>query len=627
VGALRDRLQSHSNVVDPFAAGAAAPARADIQVLAATWLIAAAYLAIHIRSGWIPHDEGTIAHSAERALMGQLPHRDFVDLYTGGLTFLHAAAFRVLGISLLVPRLVLYGFALVWLPAVYWIARRFLEPVGAAGVTLAAVAWSLPHYFTALPSWYNLFFATFMAAGLLRFVETDRVLYLFLAGLAAGLSVTFKVSGLFAVAAGLLSLLYIEAGNRPRNSAEGVGSRHYAVLLSVILIGFLTLLLLLLRSQAGLEVLFHFFVPALAATGLIGWIEWAGGVSRTGERLARTLKLIAPFAAGAAVPLAAFVVPYAAVGAVGNLVDGVFIRPAQRLTDVAWLPPPLLILLPALAIIAVLLWRLFGRLPPRRAAAWGVILLLVFGLAPGVALVWVDAAQAAIPVVVAAGAALVAKQPVNGAVPATARVQAGILILVLSLCTLIQFPYAYRIYFLYVAPLLALVLAAVYRLIPRPPRAVAVGVLAFSTAFGSIWLNHRNPYGGLHYNSRDAEAELTLGRAGGLRVSEADAAVYDRVVALLQTHAENDYAYAGPDAPEVYFLSGLTNPTPYLFEFFTRSDLERDLARAMDSLAISVIAINRAPQFTRPFSDDFMGRLQQVYPNAEAVGKYVVRWR
>jgi hypothetical protein len=137
------------------------PAGLDLKVLAGTWAIAAVYLALFIKGGWIPHDEGTIAHSAERALMGQLPHRDFVELYTGGLTYLHAAAFKLLGINLLVPRLVLYGFALLRVPFVYWIARRFVRPLAAAGVTLAAVAWSLPNYFAAMPSWYNLFFATF----------------------------------------------------------------------------------------------------------------------------------------------------------------------------------------------------------------------------------------------------------------------------------------------------------------------------------------------------------------------------------------------------------------------------------------------------------------------------------
>jgi hypothetical protein len=605
------------------------PAGLDLRMLVAVWAIAAAYLALFIRGGWIPHDEGTLAHSAERALMGQLPHRDFVELYTGGLTYLHAAAFKFLGINLLVPRIVLYGFALLWVPIVYWIARRFVRPLAAAGVTLAAVAWSLPNYFTAMPSWYNMFFATFMAAALLRFLETSRSGYLMLAGLAAGLSVTVKVSGLFAVAAGILSLIYIETDTWPTDGGPpGSRSRHHSVLASVVLMGFLALLLLLLRSQVGLEVLFHFFVPALFTTALIGWLEWTKPPSRLTRRLHRSLKLLSPFVLGLSIPIALLTAPYIVLGAWSDLVDGVLIRPAQRLTNVAWLPPPLLLLVPALALIATLLWRVFGKLQPLRAATSGIVLLFVFGLAPGVALVVVGAAQTAIPVAVVAGVVLILKRQSDGIVVPTLRRQAGVLILILSLCTLIQFPYAYRIYFLYVAPLFILVLVAVYRLMPVPPRAAAAGVLTFSIAFSSLWLSYRNPYSrGFHYTALDSKAELKIVRSGGLRVSETDASVYRRVVALLQLHTRNEYVYAGPDAPEIYFLSGLANPTPYLFEFFTRSDLERDLAQALDSLGIDVVAINRAPQFTNRFSDDFMSRVERAYPHAETVGKFVVRWR
>ena len=48
----------------------------------------------------MPFDDGALAQSAERLLQGQLPHRDFDEIYTGGLTFLNAGAFRLFGISL-----------------------------------------------------------------------------------------------------------------------------------------------------------------------------------------------------------------------------------------------------------------------------------------------------------------------------------------------------------------------------------------------------------------------------------------------------------------------------------------------------------------------------------------------
>jgi len=130
-------------------------------VLLVVWGISAIYSLHFIDRGWVPHDEGALAHSAERVLAGELPHRDFDEVYTGGLTYLHALAFQTLGTNLLSARFVLFFFFLTWVPALYYIASRFASPLPAGGAVLLAVTWSLPNYFAAIPSWYNLFFATF----------------------------------------------------------------------------------------------------------------------------------------------------------------------------------------------------------------------------------------------------------------------------------------------------------------------------------------------------------------------------------------------------------------------------------------------------------------------------------
>src|SRR4051812_41736536 len=63
-------------------------------------LFSATYAGFYLKRGWVPHDEGAFAMSAERILHGELPHRDFVEIYTGGLAFLNAGAMRVFGVSL-----------------------------------------------------------------------------------------------------------------------------------------------------------------------------------------------------------------------------------------------------------------------------------------------------------------------------------------------------------------------------------------------------------------------------------------------------------------------------------------------------------------------------------------------
>src|SRR5207249_4865233 len=48
------------------------------------------YLSYFVGRGWIPHDEGMLGQSAERVLRGDIPHVDYEEMYTGGLSWLYA---------------------------------------------------------------------------------------------------------------------------------------------------------------------------------------------------------------------------------------------------------------------------------------------------------------------------------------------------------------------------------------------------------------------------------------------------------------------------------------------------------------------------------------------------------
>jgi len=146
------------------------------------WVLGAAVGGHYLTRGWVPHDAGSLAQSAERVLAGELPHRDFDDIYTGGLSFLHALAFRLFGTSLLSLRLVLFAAFLAWLPAVYYVAGRFVAPLAAGLATLTAALWTVPNYSEAVPSWYNLFLAVLGVAALLRHLETGGRRWLVAAG-------------------------------------------------------------------------------------------------------------------------------------------------------------------------------------------------------------------------------------------------------------------------------------------------------------------------------------------------------------------------------------------------------------------------------------------------------------
>ena len=122
----------------------------------------------------MPWDDGTLAQSAQRVLLGELPHRDFAELYTGGLSFLNAGVLWLTGGNLFWLRAPMLLLFLAYLSCVYLVARRFASPTVATLAALFAVAWGPPVYPAAMPSWYALYLAVIGAYFLVRHHESAR---------------------------------------------------------------------------------------------------------------------------------------------------------------------------------------------------------------------------------------------------------------------------------------------------------------------------------------------------------------------------------------------------------------------------------------------------------------------
>ena len=124
------------------------------------------------------------------------------------------------------------------------------------------------------------------------------------------------------------------------------------------------------------------------------------------------------------------------------------------------------------------------------------------------------------------------------------------------------------------------------------------------------------------------ETELLDVPRGGIEVPAFHAQEYRVVVPLLQSRARGGYTWASPDMPEVYFLSGLKNPTRSLFDFFddTTGRSARILS-ALDTHGVTAIVLNRRPAFSAPLSDDLIAAIERRYPFGANVGDYQVRWR
>jgi hypothetical protein len=598
--------------------------------------LSALLLAAHLRQGWIPHDEGTLGLSAERVLQGDLPHRDFDEVYTGGLSYLNALAFRLFGVNLLAPRLVLFAWFLAWVPVLYYLATRLASPLAGAGLTLLAVVWSVPNYAAAVPSWYNLFLATFGTAALFRHLETGHRRWLVVAGLAGGLSCLIKIAGLYFVAGGLLFLVFEAQAASAGSAPAGRTPRAYRALLIAGLAVLLALLVRLVQGRVGPAESVHFVLPGAVLAAVVLAAEWRGPPGADRERFRALFGHVLPFLGGVALPIVLFVAPFAAVHAAGDLANGVFVLPAKRLTFAAMRPLPVSTALWSLPLLAALYGvpSLRGRHGRREAVELGLVLagiLIAAPFLPGVyRLVWYGL-RTLIPILVVVGAGVLLRGPAE-AIYGPRRRQLMLLLSITGFASLVEFPFTAPVYFCYVAPLVILATAALVTSRPAPvPGPAPVGVAAligFYLLFGLLWVNTGYVWKMGIYYVKDDQTELPRLDRARILMNGSDRDTYERLVAALREHTHGSYVFATPDCPEVYFLSGLQNPTRTLYDFFDDpSQRTTRVVSALETHEVTAVALNREARFSRGIPIELEAALDSLYPATDTVGRFLVRWR
>ena len=190
-----------------------------------------------------------------------------------------------------------------------------------------------------------------------------------------------------------------------------------------------------------------------------------------------------------------------------------------------------------------------------------------------------------------------------------------------------QFPFAAPIYFCYVAPLTILAIAAFLPREASAPRALHLGVAAFYLLFAVLFLNPVYVFNlGHRYDRYVADRRLRLDR-GGLRLPEIDARKYERLIATIGKHG-NGPIYAGPDCPEIYFLSGRPSPTRTFFEFL--GPLETNAASLvpfLETRRTRLVVLNRTPAFSAKPTLALVTELKRRYPNWEAIDNFVLLWK
>jgi 4-amino-4-deoxy-L-arabinose transferase-like glycosyltransferase len=616
-----------------------------------SWLIVCALLAVgalyggvYLKRGWIPHDAGAYALAAERVLRGELPHRDFIDLYSGGLTLLNAATMRVFGVNLVAIRYPVFLLFLAWIPAVFNLARRFASERAAALATLLAIAMSLPNYSEAVPSWYNLFFATFGVLALFRFTESrcteSRITesgsrrWLVVAGGCSGLSFLAKIAGLYFLAAALLFLLYREQELDRRSDQRSAPNVFNLVAITASAV-FVFLLVRLIHWNHAPRYWIHFVIPGVALVSLLVWREFAATYTAPSRRFRRLFGDALALLGGFAAPVVLFLVPYAATGSLLSWFQGVFVFSAKRLTYASLEPSNLKWV--RLLATGVLTYTLVAacdlRQPLRRNAKILIAVLLatsvvVAGFQKGTYHFLWDA--------------LVLLVPATAVVAAFSRrisAQAFALVATTVLCNLIQYPYAAPIYLVYVLPLLLLAWFALIAAHADYSRFLSIAVALTYLAFFVLRVtpSYVNAMGVMNTGEQQTY-ELHLPRAAGIRVKPAQGQMYERVISLIQQHRQGEYIFAAPDAPELYFLSGSKSPSRALFDFLEEPGDPR--SRIHEFLAvhqIKLVVIKTpeqtdkkqlgTPGFSPSLDPEFVAEIRNLYPESETVGTLEVRWK
>lgn len=576
--------------------------------------------------GWVPFDEGTIAQAAERVMHGQLPHRDFLDPYSGGLPHWHALAMRLFGVTLMAPRYALFVAFLCWLPAVWWLALRACGRRWALVVTLLAAWWSLPVYPAAMPTWYLLFLGTWIVVALERWQASGHGRWLLAIGALSGVAMTVKQTGLYLLAGALLGILFCEQEQTRRRWGDRApaGRTDVIVLLLLALLG--ALVVRLLSAGIGSGEWLHLLGPIGGVLLLAGLREWRLSDDRA-LRWRTLLRATGTVAAGAAAPLVFFLVPYVGTDSLAALYADTIGAGIQRIAALhLGMRPAGTLLIAVLPVYGVLLLEALSR--ERR-------ILRVVALLLGAVLLWYSIRSvegyrrlwyfgtSILPLGVAAAVyagvrAWRARRFLDPILLALAAVT--------SLHALNQFPFSAPNYYAYVAPLAILTATAAAAHFHALPRLFAATLILAGFSGVVLRIGSVHSVGG-YPKWWDYTHRLAMPR-GGLLVTTYDSARYARVVELVSLHRAGGAVYAGPELPEVYFLTATQSPGPDSYSLLRQSVTDStQLARSFDSTAATVLVIKRRPMFGSALQPDVYQWLAHRFPVGERIDTLEVRWK
>jgi hypothetical protein len=338
-------------------------------------------------------------------------------------------------------------------------------------------------------------------------------------------------------------------------------------------------------------------------------------------------------AAAAALPLACFIVPYLVHHEMGTLINGLLILPQKRVEFASFAMPNGFWILAGIPLVAIVVPVFRPGADPLRHSEPGMVGLWLTALVlPVVALdstrayqlIWQSARGFAALLPVAICWLLLSKREPD----AKRRWIMFGLASILAWASMVQFPFSAPIYFCYITPLAVVAAAAAAGSTGGADRPVVGVSAALLLMFAVLSMNRGYIYNlGFDHQVHVLNVPLNIPKAD-LEVDAGEAATYRRVVLLVAAHRGDGRLVAGPDCPEVYFLTGQFSPGGTLFDFFDNQIAAGQGVTDMSGWAgASVVVLNHRPSFSGGVSPELVARVRAVLPNVAAAGPFEVRWR
>lgn len=556
-------------------------------------------LGLLVFTGWFPHDDGTLAQAASRVLRGELPHVDFHDTYGGLQAMVHAAVFELVGESLRSLRFSTLMVAAVGAVSVFHLVRRVQAPVVAATSGVAAFMVGFAAYPASMPTWWNAALGCLAVLCCLKWTETSKVHWLVVAGVATGVSFLVKMVAAYVAAALVLYVVVTVSRTRwDRVLSTSLG----------ILTGIAFLILWTGFPRAG--TLITLVIPILVTVG-VGVRQSRLTVSEETHSAAPAFASLIVFLASMLAPIVAFVSFYALRGGAVSLVRGWFLLPGLRFESAtqALKFNPLLVLV--ISALGGMLLASRKRWFPFLALAVVVALGVVAVLEPR--LFW-ETFLTGVVVSPLITSVLLARIGWNR------RLGGGFLLLglVYPMFAFIVFPFTNKVYLLYLIPM-AVAMAA--HVVPRAMGKYLAATFVTLSVFVGAHVAVGDIYLGFPTQTRLQFVDLDVER-GGIRIpTQLD--YYNDMIEHLEEY-EGTAIYAGPDAPEVYFLSGAENPTPVLFDFLAESWDYDAVVDLVESGELSAVVVNREPRQSNELPTDVVTVILDHYPHVTRFGRFDV---